>query len=613
MSRRYAPIGDYGIIGDLHTVALVGMDGSIDFLCLPSFDSPSVFAALLDADRGGRFQIAPLLEGAARKQLYLPDTNVLLTRFLDVDGVAEVSDFMPVEDAGHAHNLVRRAKTVRGEVTFKMRCDPRFDYGRATHTAELRGTDKDRNEVMFVGQAGGRELALRLTSSVPLRIEEGAALAEFPLGADQSAWFVLEVAVPGASEALADLPDYHREAFKATVNFWRRWIDRGTYRGRWREQVNRSALTLKLLTSRQHGSMVAAPTFGLPETIGGARNWDYRYTWIRDSSFTLYGLMRLGYTHEAAAFMRWIMNRCAELGPDGSLQIMYGLDGRHELPEETLPHLEGYMGSRPVRIGNAAYTHLQLDIYGELMDSVYLYDKYGSPIPHDAWANVIRLIDWVCQHWREPDEGIWEVRGGRKEFLYSRAMCWVAVDRAIRLAGKRSFPAPLARWHDVRDTIYGDIYARFWNAERQAFVQHAGSTTLDAAALLMPLVRFVSPTDPRWMSTLRAIERDLVSDSLVYRYRLDDRFSDGLSGQEGTFSMCSFWYVECLSRMGDLHKARFFFEKMLGYASHLGLYGEELGPQAQHLGNFPQAFTHLALISAAYDLDRRLSAAGHAG
>jgi GH15 family glucan-1,4-alpha-glucosidase len=609
MANRYAPIGEYGIIGDLHTVALASMDGSIDFLCFPSFDSPSVFAALLDADRGGRFQIAPVLHGAARKQLYLPDTNVLLTRFLDADGVAEVSDFMPVEDAGHAHNLVRRAKTVRGEVVFNMRCAPRFDYGRATHTAELRGA----NEVMFVGQAGGRELALRLASSVPMRVEEGAALAEFRLSADRSAWFVLEMAAPGAPGGLADRPDYHRDAFKATVNFWRRWIDRSTYGGRWREYVNRSALTLKLLTSREHGSIVAAPTFGLPENIGGVRNWDYRYTWIRDSSFTLYGLMRLGYTHEAAAFMRWVMNRCAELEPDGSLQIMYGLDGRHELPEETLTHLEGYMGSHPVRIGNAAYTHLQLDIYGELMDSVYLYDKYGSPISHDAWANVSRLVEWVCGHWRERDEGIWEVRGGRQEFLYSRVMCWVAVDRAIRLASKRSFPAPLARWHEVRDTIYGDIYARFWDAGRQAFVQHVGSTALDAAALLMPLVRFVSPTDPRWMSTLRAIERELVSDSLVYRYRVDDRFSDGLTGQEGTFSMCSFWYVECLSRMGDLHKARFFFEKMLGYASHLGLYGEELGPEAQHLGNFPQAFTHLALISAAYDLDRRLSAAGHAG
>jgi GH15 family glucan-1,4-alpha-glucosidase len=397
------------------------------------------------------------------------------------------------------------------------------------------------------------------------------------------------------------------------VSFWRRWVASSTYGGRWREMVNRSALTLKLLTSRQYGSIVAAPTFGLPETIGGGRNWDYRYTWIRDSSFTLYGLMRLGYTDEAAAFMGWVMARCRELEPDGSLQIMYGLDGRHSLPEETLVHLEGYMGSRPVRVGNAAFDNLQLDIYGELMDSVYLYDKYGSPIGYDAWTNVVRFIEWVCANWQRPDEGIWEVRGGRQEFLYSRVMCWVALDRAIRLATKRSFPAPLARWHEVRDTIYRDVFTRFWDPKQHAFVQHVGATTLDAAALLMPLVRFVSPTDPRWISTLRAIERELVSDSLVYRYRLAGGFSDGLTGDEGTFSMCSFWYVECLSRMGDLHKARFLFEKMLGYANHLGLYGEELGPQAQHLGNFPQAFTHLALISAAFDLDRRLSAAGHAG
>jgi len=606
MPNRYAPLGEYGVIGDLHTVALVSMDASIDFLCLPSFDSPSVFAALLDAERGGRFQIAPVLDRATRKQLYLPDTNVLLTRFLHAEGVAEVSDFMPVEDAGQAHNLVRRAKTVRGELRFRMRCDPRFDYARSSHTAELRSD----TEVLFVGPAGAEELALRLRSSVPMRLEQGAATAEFTLGADKSAWFVLEVVLPQQPSPSAQ-PDYESDAFKRTVNFWRRWVARSTYGGRWREMVNRSALTLKLLTSRAHGSIVAAPTFGLPEAIGGERNWDYRYTWIRDSSFTLYGLMRLGYTQEAAAFMQWIMARVQELKPDGSLQIMYGLDGRHDLPEETLPHLEGYMGSRPVRIGNAAHVHLQLDIYGELLDSVYLYDKYGSPISHDAWMNVIRLVDWVAAHWREKDESIWEVRGGRQEFLYSRVMCWVAIDRAIRLASKRSFPAPLSRWYEVRDTIYRDIYDRFWDASRHAFVQHPGASTLDASSLLMPLVRFISPTDPRWVSTLRAIERELVTDSLVYRYRLDDRFSDGLTGQEGTFSMCSFWYVECLSRLGDLPKARFFFEKMLGYANHLGLYGEELGPQADHLGNFPQAFTHLALISAAYDLDRRLSAAGH--
>ncbi|PWT83174.1 MAG: glucoamylase [Blastocatellia bacterium] len=606
MSTRYPAIGDHGVIGDLDTVALVGMDGSIDFLCLPHFDSPSIFAALVDAEHGGHFQIAPLLRGAAHKQLYLPDTNVLLTRFLDTDGVAELSDFMPVEDPGQGHKLVRRVKTVRGEVRFQMRCEPRFDYARVTHTTGCR-SDK---EVLFAGRSGDGDLVLCLRSSVPMRLENGAAVAEFTLSGDTSAWFVLEVVRAGEA-SVAHHPDYQSDAFKRTVNFWRSWTARSTYSGRWREMVNRSALTLKLLTSRQHGSIVASPTFGLPETIGGGRNWDYRYTWIRDSSFTLYGLMRLGYTHEAEGFMRWMLARSSELEPDGSLQIAYGLDGRHKLPEEVLSHLEGYMGSRPVRIGNAAVDQLQLDIYGELMDSVYLYDKYGSPIGYDAWTNVVRLVEWVCANWHRPDEGIWEVRGGRQEFLFSRVMCWVAIDRAIRLATKRSFPAPLERWYGTRDTIYQDIFTRFWNPARHAFMQHAGATTLDAAALLMPLVRLVSPTDPRWISTLRAIESELVSDSLVYRYRLANGFTDGLTGEEGTFSMCSFWYVECLSRMGDLEQARFLFEKMLGYANHVGLYGEELGPQAQHLGNFPQAFTHLALVSAAFDLDRRLSAAGH--
>jgi GH15 family glucan-1,4-alpha-glucosidase len=351
---------------------------------------------------------------------------------------------------------------------------------------------------------------------------------------------------------------------------------------------------------------VAAPTFGLPEELGGERNWDYRYTWIRDASFTLYGLIRLGFTEEAEAFMKWIEKRCDELNPDGSLQIMYGIDGRHELTEEKLPHLEGYMKSSPVRIGNGAYGQLQLDIYGELMDSVYLYNKYGEPISFDLWKNLVRLIDWVCGNWRLEDEGIWEVRGGSREFLYSRLLCWVALDRGVRLALKRSFPAPLDRWIRTRDEIYHEIFKEFWHPGKQAFIQHRGSDSTDASSLLMPLVKFVGPTDPRWLSTLEAIERDLVDDSLVYRYRMGDAAADGLSGEEGTFSMCSFWYVECLSRAGDLEKARFYFNKMLGYANHLGLYSEELGPAGQHLGNFPQAFTHLALISAAYNLDRRL-------
>lgn len=598
----YQPIENYGVIGDLHTVALVGMDGSIDFMCFPHFDSPTIFAAILDHEKGGRFRIAPVLDGARQKQLYLPDSNILLSRFLSEEGVAEISDFMVIEDnREHWHDLVRRVKTVRGEIRFRMVCDPRFDYGRRGHRLEIRD-----EEAIFHPEGKGLQ-ALRLRSEIPLREENGAATAEFTLRAGETAYFVLEEARAGGVSP-SRREDYVSRAFKETLNFWHRWVARSNYRGRWREMVNRSALTLKLLTSLPHGSIVAAPTFGLPEEIGGERNWDYRYTWIRDASFTLYALIRLGYTEEAAAFMRWIEARAGELNPDGSLQIMYGIDGRHKLTEKILPHFEGYRKSSPVRIGNGAYNQLQLDIYGELMDSVYLYDKYGEPIHFDLWANLVRLIDWVCRNWRKKDEGIWEIRSGRQEFLYSRLMCWVAVDRGIRLARKRSLPAPLDRWYKARDTIYRDIFENFWDSRRKAFVQSKGSTVLDAANLLMPLVKFLGPTDPRWLSTLRAIEEDLVEDSHVYRYRIAGRSPDGLQGEEGTFTMCSFWYVECLSRAGEVQKARFFFEKMLGYANHLGLFSEELGPSGEHLGNYPQAFTHLGLISAAHNLDRNLTA-----
>ncbi len=596
-------IEDHAIIGDLHTIALVALDGTISFLCAPSFDSPSVFASLLDPERGGRFELAAAFDAPTNRQLYLPDTNVLLTRFLHDDGVAEISDFMPVAAAGSPHHIVRRAKAVQGDVPFVMRCAPRFDYGRATHTVQ-----RMPDGVVF--SSSSPHQVLRLRTPVPVEIDGPDATAKFMLRSGEAVSFVLEF-LPEDGPSRCDRADYVVDSFKSTMNFWRRWAGHATYRGRWREMVLRSALTLKLLTSQRHGSIVAAPTFGLPEQIGGTRNWDYRFTWIRDASFTLYGLMRLGFTDESAAFMKWVEARCAELEPDGSLQIMYGLDGRHDIREEELPNLAGYRGSRPVRVGNAAAKNLQLDIYGELMDAIYLYDKYGAPISFDFWSNIRRLIDYVCANWRRPDESIWEGRGGRREFLYSRVLCWVAIDRAIRLSIRRSLPGPLARWHDERDAIYEDVFTRFWDAERGTFTQSPGSNALDASTLLMPLVRFISPTDPRWLSTLRAIDRGLVADSLVYRYRIGDEFSDGLPAGEGTFSMCSFWYVECLSRAGDLLKSRHYLEKMLGYANHVGLYGEELGPRAQHLGNFPQAFTHLSLISAAYDLDRRLSATGH--
>jgi GH15 family glucan-1,4-alpha-glucosidase len=599
---RYQPIENYGIIGDLQTVALVGMDGSIDFLCAPRFDSPSVFAALIDAEGGGRCSITPQLTDERHKQVYLPGTNVLVTRFLAQEGVAEISDFMPVH-SGKAHHLIRKVQTVRGVVTYRMRCAPRFNYARSQHRVEVH-----EREALFVSR-GPDGLAFRMRSSVPLRVQGPDVTAEFTLRPNESAWFVGERAVPGEPSP-STAPDYVDRCFDETVDFWRRWSARSTYRGRWREMVTRSALTLKLLTSETFGSLVAAPTFGLPEAIGGNRNWDYRFTWIRDSAFTLYALIRLGYTDEARAFMKWIEARCYELEPDGALQIMYGIDGRHQLDEEELDGLEGYAGSRPVRIGNDAYRQKQLDIYGELMDSVYLFNKYGEPISHDLWIQLTRLIEWVARHWREPDCGIWEVRGGLQEFLYSRLMCWVAVDRGIRLALKRSFPAPLDRWLQVRDAIYGDIMGQFWLPERRAFVQHRGSTAMDAASLLMPLVRFMGPTDPRWLSTLKAIEEDLVGDSLVQRYRAGAAAEDGLAGMEGTFNMCTFWFAECLSRAGETERARLVFEKMLSYANHLGLYGEQLGARGEHLGNFPQAFTHLGLISAAYNLDLRLSA-GH--
>jgi len=600
----YEPIEKYGVIGDLHTVALVAPNGSIDLLSFPSFDSPTVFAALLDDAKGGRFQIAPELDGVTTaKQMYLPDTNILVTRHLSDHGVSEIIDFMPVEEVGQAHDLIRVVKTVRGEVRYRMACAPRFDYARAPHKVDASG-----DEVVFRSE-GPDGQALRLRASVPLQVQGPDATATFTLRAGESAAFLLEDAARPAAPT-TDLAAFCRQAFDATAGFWRRWIGRSAYRGRWQDMVNRSALTLKLLTSQRHGSIVAAATFGLPEQIGGERNWDYRYTWIRDSSFTLYGLLRLGFTDEARAFMNWLVARCHELNPDGSLQIMYGIDGRHALTEETLPHLEGYRGSSPVRIGNGAYNQMQLDIYGELMDAVYLYDKYAEPVSYELWHHLARLVEWVRAHWQEKDEGIWEVRGGKQEFLYSRVMCWVALDRAVRLALKRSLPADLDGWIRTRNAIYHEIHTRFWDPQLRAFVQARGRNQLDAACLLMPLVRFIGPTDPRWISTLDAIGRELVDDTLVYRYRVGDAASDGLAGEEGTFSMCSFWYVECLTRAGRIDDARLAFEKMLGYANNVGLYAEELGPRGEQLGNFPQAFTHLGLISAAFQLDRALSHAG---
>ena len=601
----YPAIEDHGVVGDLQTVALVGLDGAVRFMCAPRFDSPPVFAALLDRARGGVFELGPVLDGRRCRQLYLPDTNVLLTRFLSEHGVAEISDFMPVGERSRVRCLVRRVKAVRGEVAFRARCAPRFGYGPAPHRATA-----EEGGALFVPDEGA--VALRLRASVPLRVEDGDARAEFTLRAGETATFVVEV---GDAEALRQgAPGAGHEwvarSFKETENFWRRWIGRSTYTGRWRDEVHRSALVLKLLVSQPHGSLVAAPTFSLPESVGGARNWDYRYTWIRDAAFTLYALLRLGLTEETGAFMAWIERLAHDEGEGGPLRPLYRIDGSSDLAEVELAEWEGYRGSRPVRIGNGAAAQLQLDLYGALMDSVYLYDKYGQPVSHDFWQRLVALVDWVCANWRRADHGIWEVRAGLKPHVNSRLMCWVAVDRAIRLAQRRSFPSPIVRWLETRDAVYHSLYDEFWSPRRKAFTQHPGVDRMDASVLLMPLLRFVSPTDPRWLSTLEAVRSELVEDSLVRRYRVEDGRVDGFRDDEGTFTICSFWYAECLSRAGDLQQARFTFEKVLSYANHLGLFAEQLGPSGEHLGNFPQAFTHLALISAAYDIDRRLSAAG---
>jgi GH15 family glucan-1,4-alpha-glucosidase len=600
----YQPIENYGIIGDLHSVALVGMDGSIDWLCLPSFDSPSVFAAILDDEKGGRFKIAPVSSGITRKQLYWPDTNVLITRFFTPEGVAEVTDYMPIHVSMNGqgrHQLIRRIKVVRGEMNFRMECSPAFNYARDDHETEI----TEGGACFHSGQ-----LSLGLATDVPLKSESNGAVADFSLREEQMAVFVLREIESGADCGLSLSEQREKELFMQTVGYWRQWLSKCTYTGRWREMVHRSALTLKLLTFEPTGAIVAAPTTSLPEGIGGERNWDYRYTWIRDAAFSLYGLLRIGFTEEAEAFMGWLEDRCYEPKSDSLLQLMYGIDGRTDLTEETLDHLNGYRGSRPVRIGNGAYDQLQLDIYGELMDAVYLYNKYGDPIWYELWTHLRGLINWVCDNWQRKDEGIWEVRSGRQHSVYSKLMCWVAIDRALRLADKRSFPADRERWLKVRDEIYEEIMEKGWSPERKAFVQAYGGDTLDASSLIMPLVFFVAPKGPRMLSTLDAINRPpkddgLVSNGLVYRYDVQ-KSVDGLMGEEGTFNLCTFWLVEALTRAGRLEEARLIFEQMLGYANHLGLYAEEIGPSGEALGNFPQAFTHLTLISAAYNLDRAL-------
>ena len=609
----YLPIEDYGIVGNMRTCALVGINGSVDWFCAPNFDSPSVFGAILDDVKGGYFQITPPLDPPpAHKQFYWPESNVLVTRFLSASGVAEVIDFMPVSTPGHPHRhteLIRRVTCVRGTMPFILECYPAFNYARDDHRIEFNEAG-----VAFLTDKVG----LQLSASCSLDQQGAGVVGAFVLTEGHTETFTLTVLDGAGAPPHAHCEGESDRLFEETVSYWRNWLAQCTYKGRWREMVERSALVLKLLTYEPTGAIIAAPTCSLPEDLGGERNWDYRYTWIRDAAFTLYGLLRIGFTDEASKFMHWLENQIDQQGEDWqNLQILYGIDGRRHLEEINLDHLDGYRGSRPVRVGNAAYNQLQMDIYGELMDSIYLYNRYGEPISYELWTKLRRMTNWVSDNWQRPDEGIWETRGGRQHFVYSKLMCWVMLDRAIRLADLRSFPSERVRWREVRDEIYEEIQTRGWSRERRAFVQHYDSDSLDASNLIMPLVFFMSPTDPRMLHTIDAINASpaqggLVSDSLVYRYNAE-LSPDGLTGQEGTFNMCTFWLVEALTRAGwgdrrRLEQARLMFEKMLGYANHLGLYAEETGPRGEGLGNFPQAFTHLSLISSAFNLDRTLNA-----
>ena len=588
-------IGDHGVVGNLRTVALVAGDGTVDFMCWPNIDSPTVFAGLLDPDKGGVFELQPRLGGSRTVQLYLPDTNVLLTRWLAEEGSAELTDLMPHPDVGGVPgaSLIRRVRVTRGEVRFTLRCCPRFDYARSTPAVTI-----DADGAAFRDGGG---VALRLAGPVTFTAGDGEATADFTLHRGEEAIFALtDAAAPPLSVACLT------RAIDATVHAWRKWAGESSYKGRWRGEVMRSALALKLLTSIEHGSVAAAATFGLPEATGADRNWDYRATWLRDASFTVYAFMRLGYVQEAEAFRSWISARAGQATGVDELRIMYAIDGSEAADETTLSHLAGYCGNQPVRIGNAAHGQTQLDIFGELLDSAYLSNKYGSASSHESWVNLSNLANYVCKSWNAQDAGIWEFRDRPRHLLHSRLMCWVALDRAARLAQKRSLPAPLNEWLMERDRIAADIWANFRHPVLGHFVQERGGEDLDAALLMMPLVRFVSATDPVWLATLDAIGDTLTDDGLVYRYR----GSDGLQGGEGAFTTCTFWYVECLARAGRLDQARLTMEKALNFANHLGLFSEELDRLGRPLGNFPQALTHLAFISAAHFLDRRLDHPG---
>lgn len=603
LERDYLPIEDHAIIGNLHTVALVGIDGTIDWYCLPRFDSPSIFGAILDADKGGMFRLTSDDVNTKYLQIYLPETNVVLTRFITDYGGGELTDFMPIKEkhaALYRHTLVRSISGAVGTLPIKLTCRPAFNYARDQHHVEL--------------VAGGaifhsHEFDLYLTSPVPLeRDGKGGVTATFTLQRGESAHFQLI-----SDRELEHLPGpltetAYQDLLYETLHYWYRWLANCTYQGRWREMVQRSALVLKLLTYAPTGAIVAAPTTSLPETLGGSRNWDYRYSWLRDAAFTLDSLLKLGFTEEGEAFTGWLNERCHELKENGTLQPMYGITGEQDLKESTLDHLAGYRGSRPVRIGNGAYTQKQLDIYGELMDAIYIYHNYDA-ISYNLWQNLCRLLKWLSQHWKEPDNGIWEVRGGEKPFLHSRLMCWIAFDRALRIARDWGWPAPLSTWEQIRAESYDQIMQEGWNEQRNCFTQYYGSDAVDASALLLLLKHFTGPHEPRVVATIERIKEELtVGTTTVRRYDQKTAADDGMGrSSEGAFTACCFWMIENLARINKLEEARLRLEKLLSMSNHVGLYAEEISSSIKAVGNFPQAFSHLALITACYALDETLN------
>ncbi|ORY26126.1 Six-hairpin glycosidase-like protein [Naematelia encephala] len=675
-------IQDHALIGNLRTAALVSLDGSIESMCIPYFDSPSVFARIVDADKGGHFSITPTWPFKP-KQAYAPNSNVLVTKFLNEDGVGIMTDLLVPKGANMTGSqsraylpwLIRKVESIRGTVPFRMECAPAFNYCRDEHTSEIVDDDsvtsscKHTTKGLFT--APSLKLDLRHLGwsnddgvqdpSIDLKVETisqrallGPAItADFELEEGQCVVFVLrevgdfeytnaeqkKVSNPNPEyaetlgvplsrllEASSQLrpktnPMMTRSLLEALIRdtnrYWQGWINQSKYKGRWREAVHRSALVLKMLVFEETGAIIAAPTFSLPEHVGGGRNWDYRFTWVRDTSFTLYALIRLGFTEEANAYVDFILARLRDRNSDGSLQIVYTIHGGKDLEEIELAHLAGHKGSKPVRIGNGAADHLQLDIYGELLDCIYLAQKYSKPLSWESWVAIRQVVDYVCTQVNEPDLSIWEVRGKKKNFLYSKVMMWVALDRGIRLADKRSIPCPhREQWQATRDKLYEDIQNKGWNAQRGFYAQsYEDLDSLDSAVLIMPLVFFMSAADPRFTSTLEQILKTpekggLTGNSMVYRYNTS-KSDDGVGGEEGAFSLCTLWCVEALTRAGVYNKAYLeravnMFLNFQGYGNHVELFSEEISRGGEGLGNTPQAFSHVTLISAAFNLDRAL-------